>query len=320
MDEGVERFSIIIEDQALKLPLHRFAHEAMGTIFGVSILDGKAEYAQSAARVAFEEVDRLERLMSRFIEGSDVWRINHLNPGSWTPVDADTLRCIQLAQQITTETNGAFDITIGPLITYWQQVNRPAKPDNEQAFHEAAVRTGMELLEISESAHGVGVRAEGVQIDLGGIGKGYAVDRMMEILKEREIPTALAHGGQSTVLAAGAIPGGEGWPLTLCNPQNPSKVWTKLFLRDRALSGSGLLIQNEHIIDPGTCEPVRDKLRAWAQAESAAVSDALATAFMVMAKNQVQQYCKNHKHTGAVLALVTEDGCKMEILGTEITK
>ena len=117
----------------------------------------------------------------------------------------------------------------------------------------------------------------------------------------------------------GSLPEHKGWPLTMCNPQNPSKVWKKIFLRNRALSGSGLLIQGEHIIDPSTCEPVRDKLRAWAHTESAAVSDALSTAFMIMTKDQVQQFCDNHINTGAVLAMVNENGCKMEIVGAEIT-
>ena len=319
MNQDADKFSLL-DDSAIKLPLHRFAHEAMNTIFGVSVLGGKIEYAQSAARAAFEEVDRLERLLSRFIEGSDVWRINHLEAGHWAPVSTDTLRCLQLAEGICDETNGAFDISIGRLLTYWRKSNRPVDRDGVRAFNEAAVRTGMELLQISERACGVGVKARGVQIDLGGIGKGYAVDRMMELLREWDMETILTHGGQSTVRATGSICDHKGWPLTLRNPEKPSEVWVRFDLRDQSLSASGRLIQGEHIVDPRTCEPARGKVRVWVLAKSAALSDAVSTAFMVMSPDEIEQYCQNHKDVGTILASTTSEGCQMRHMGADFTK
>jgi len=309
MNSPTDRFTLTLDDGALKVPLHRFAHEAMNTIFGVSILGGTADYAQSAARFTFEKVDRLELLFSRFIEGSDVWRINHLSAGSWTPVDTDTLKCIQLAQTLTDQTKGVFDITIGPLHNWWRQTDTPDQPDAE--FNQAAVRTGMDLLDINLQAHGVGVRADGVQIDLGGIGKGYAIDQMIQMLKEYDVENALAHGGQSTIFAMGAIPEHPGWPMIITNPDQPAEPWKKIYLSNQALSGSGVQIQGDHIIDPRSCQPALNKSRAYALAESAALADALSTAFMIMSLDEIQTYCQTNKKTGAIIALQKKDAPEM---------
>ena len=314
MNHGPGKFTLTLDEGAIKVPLHRFAHEAMNTIFGVSILGGPADYAQSAARLAFEKVDRLEQLFSRFIEGSDVWRINHLTAGSWTPVDTDTLQCLQLAQNLTDQTNGAFDITIGPLQNWWRQNDTPDQLDTE--FEQAAVRTGMDLLDINQQAHGVGVHTDGVQIDLGGIGKGYAVDQMIQMLKEWDIENALAHGGQSTVFALGAGPEHPGWPLIITNPDQSAKPWKKIYLSNRSLSGSGVQIQGDHIINPRSCQPAHDKLRAYALADSAALADALSTAFMIMSPDEIKTYCLSHQNTGAIIALLNKDKTDMHQFGT----
>jgi len=313
MSSPADKFALTLDDGALKVPLHRFAHEAMNTIFGVSILGGAADCAQSAARLAFEKVDRLEQLLSRFIEGSDVWRINHLAPGSWIPVDADTLKCLQLAQTLTEQTNGAFDITIGPLQNWWRQNDTPDQSAAD--FNAAAVRTGMDLLEINEQAHGVGVRTDGVQIDLGGIGKGYAVDQMIQLLKEQDIENALTHGGQSTIFAMGAIPEHPGWPMIITNPEQPTKPWKKLYVSNQSISGSGVQIQGPHIIDPRSCQLARDKSRAYARADSATRADALSTAFMIMSLDEIETYCQHHQNTGAIIALQEQGECCMKKIG-----
>ncbi|MCP4709678.1 MAG: FAD:protein FMN transferase [Planctomycetes bacterium] len=314
MRSSSDKYTITLDGGALKVPLHRFAHEAMNTIFGVSILGGDADFAQSAARVAFEKVDRLEQLFSRFIEGSDVWRINHLSAGSWTPVDTDTLNCIQLAQTIADQTNGAFDITIGSLHNWWRQNDKPDQSNTE--FEHAAVRTGMDLLEINQQAHGVGVRTDDIQIDLGGIGKGYAVDQMIQMLKEFDIKNALAHGGQSTIFALGAIPEHPGWPMIITNPGQPAANHAKkINISNQSLSGSGAQIQGDHIIDPRSCQPARDKLRAYALAESAARADALSTAFIIMSIDEIEKYCQQQQNTGAIIAIQEQGKSCMKLLG-----
>ena len=153
---------------------------------------------------------------------------------------------------------------------------------------------------MDEAEHTAQLLADGVQIDLGGIGKGYAVDRVAELLREWSIDIALVSGGYSSVLALDAPDGMKGWPLTLSNPGNRKQKLTHLYLRDRALSGSGMQ-KGEHIIDPRTGQPIEDSRAAWAFAGDAATSDALSTAFMIMSPDEVKQYCLGHSDTLAMV-------------------
>ncbi|HEU4891904.1 MAG TPA: FAD:protein FMN transferase, partial [Vicinamibacterales bacterium] len=149
----------------------------------------------------------------------------------------------------------------------------------------------------------------GVRLDLGGIGKGYAVDLMAEVLEEWRLSAALVHGGFSSVLALDAPPGQDGWPLTLSDPGAPSRELARLSIRQTALGASGVR-KGDHIFDPRTGTPVRTRLGAWAsvprpgdsapetvaaprpRAAAGAVTDALATAFMLLSDECIEQLCE----------------------------
>jgi len=289
--------------------IHRFSHEAMATTFEVIIVQEDARYAQEAAYAAFNELDRLEAELSRFIENSDVSRINNLGAHQPLPIGLDTFECLQLSAKMYDETNGAFDITIGSLLSCWLSEDKVEPVPSEEQLNLARQHTGMYLLELDEAEHTVLLLTDGAQIDLGGIGKGYAVDRMVELLHDWSIDTALVHGGYSSVLSLGAPHETKGWPLTLSSPGNrKSQISVAcLYLGDRALSGSGLQ-KGRHIIDPRTAQPVEDKLAAWACAPDAVTTDALSTAFMVMTPDEVNHYCQRHSDTLAMLLMKQQDG------------
>ena len=282
--------------------MQRFSHEAMATTFEVIILHEDARYAQQSAWAAFNELDRLEQELSRFIENSDISRINNLTDCQPLRIGLDAFECLKLAAKIYAETNGAFDITIGSLLDCWLGEDEKARTPSKEQLNLARQRTGIHLFELDEAQHTVALLAEPVQIDLGGIGKGYAVDRMAEMLRDWSIDTALIHGGYSSVLALDAPSSTKGWPLTLSNPHNRKQTLAGLHLQGRALSGSGLQ-KGQHIIDPRTAKPVGDKQAAWACAPDAATADALSTAFMVMTADEVKKYCSNHPDTLAMIVL-----------------
>ncbi|MEE8307561.1 MAG: FAD:protein FMN transferase, partial [Gammaproteobacteria bacterium] len=179
----------------------------------------------------------------------------------------------------------------------------------------ARQHTGTHLLQLDESEHTVQLLASPVQVDLGGIGKGYAVDRMADLLREWSIETALISGGYSSVLALDGPAGTKGWPLTLSNPDNRKQILARPYLQGRALSGSGLQ-KGQHIIDPRTAQPVKGKLAAWTSASNAATADALSTAFMVMSPDEIRQYCSRHPDVPAMIMLEGEvkDAQKDKIL------
>jgi uncharacterized protein (TIGR03663 family) len=255
--------------------LVKFSHRAMHTNFEVLIQDSRGSYAGRAARAAFNEVDRLEGVLSRYIENSDVSRINSLSPGQDTMVDEDTFRCLQIAQRAGQLTGGVFDVTIGDLITAW-------KTDDAQAIQSLlADRPTWKMLKLNADDFTVTVTGQGVMLDLGGIGKGYALDVMAQILDEWGVDKALIHAGGSSIRALNSPSGKNGWPVTLTNPIDQTTM-ARLELQNEVFSCSGLQ-GGQHIINPLTGQAVSDRRACWIRMkENAALADALSTAGMMM--------------------------------------
>jgi len=158
----------------------------------------------------------------------------------------------------------------------------------------------MHLLDLDAKQCSVTLRASPVHVDLGAIGKGYAVEAMANLLAQWEIDIALLHGGRSTVFALGAPPGMPGWPVVLNNPREPSQVLHRPLLHNQALSGSGLQ-KGQHIINPRTAQPLANGRAAWALTPSAATSDAISTAFMIMEVEEIEAYCRQHPEVSALI-------------------
>lgn len=282
--------------------MKRFSHEAMATTFEVIVVHEDQRYAQQAAFAAFREVDRLESELSRFIENSDISRLNNLPANQPLTIGLDTFECLQLSVRIYEQTKEAFDITIGSLLDCWRNKDGSGRRPSAEELNLARQCTGTNLLQLNESEHTIQLLASPMQVDLGGVGKGYAVDRMAELLREWSIDTALISGGYSTVLALEAPAGTKGWPVTLSNPSDCKQILARPYLHHRALSGSGLQ-KGQHIINPRTAQPVEGKRAAWSSAANAATADALSTAFMIMSSDEIEQYCKSNTNTLAVIML-----------------
>ncbi|MHC4173720.1 MAG: FAD:protein FMN transferase [Planctomycetota bacterium] len=287
--------------------MKRFSHEAMATTFEVIVVHEDVRYARQAAAAAFAEVDRLEADLSRYIENSDISRINNLPANQPLLIGLAAFECLQLSCRMYSETGGAFDITIGSLLDCWRNEDGTPRTPSQQELNLARQRTGTALLKLDEAEHTVELLASPMQVDLGGIGKGFAVDLMAELLRDWSIDTALISGGYSSVLALDAPAGTKGWPLTLSDPANRRKILARPYLKRHALSGSGLQ-KGGHIIDPRTARPVKGKRAAWACAPDAATADALSTAFMVMTPDEIKKYCLRHPDVLAMIIL--EDGGK----------
>jgi thiamine biosynthesis lipoprotein len=281
--------------------VHRFAHQAMATTFEVVIQHEERTYAQQAARAAFDEVDRIEGYLSRFLETSDVTRINHLPAGQPAQLSLDAFECLKVSAQISAETGGAFDVTVGFLVDCWvdKEKKQPRTP-SAQELQYARAHTGMDLILFDEPTHAVALTASPVRVDLGAVGKGYGVDRMAEMLREWSIDRALIHGGFSSVLALDAPQGLAGWPVTLSHPEDRRRTLARVALKNISVSGSGVE-KGRHIIDPRTGEPAEGKVATWSIAPEAARADALSTAFMVMSPEEVKDFCVEHPEVRALL-------------------
>jgi len=272
-------------DQAV----HRFEHRAMATTFEIFIAGEDSKFTGAAALAAFEEIDRLEQELSRFLPNSDIARINNLQANGSVRIGFDAYECLRLSAQYWKETRGAFDVTVGSLVDCWVGKDKSLLDPTPHELAQAHKRSGMNLLEFDESSMSVRVHNVAPGIDLGAIGKGYAVDVAATLLKEWGVTSALIHGGASSAYAFGNHPDGRGWPVTLSNPQNPSEVLQKVSLNTQALGGSGIR-KGRHIIDPRIGKPVEVRRAAWACSTSATKSDAVSTACMVMAKEEIEEY------------------------------
>ncbi|MBN1359835.1 MAG: FAD:protein FMN transferase [Sedimentisphaerales bacterium] len=287
--------------------VHRFTHSAMAATFEIIVQHEDKVYARQAANAAFDELDRIERNLSRFVENSDVARMNNLPAGQPLLLGLETFECLRLCQKLHAQADGAFDVTIGFLLDCWRDKDKKLRTPSPDELAYARAHTGMSLLHLDESRYTVELSASPVRVDLGGVGKGYGVDKMAAMLEEWSIDRALLHGGYSSVLALDPPEGTAGWPVTLSDPQDRRRVLVRLQLAHRAVSGSGLQ-KGPHIIDPRLGRPVEAKIAAWSMAPDAATADALSTAFMIMTPQEVKDYCGQHPQTRAWLVLPDRDG------------
>jgi thiamine biosynthesis lipoprotein len=300
--------------------VYRFAHFSMGTTFEILIAGMDEKYALQASQSVFAEVDRIERLFNRFDPCSEIGQINSLRPGQSLQIGMETYEVLKTALRISSQTQGAFDINVGSLLKYRRDMDLGRNAPREDSVN---------LFELSQTSQGftLGRKPDekengkkAFEMDLGGIGKGYALDRVLGILSDWDIHRALVHGGTSTALAVGS-PHHErssekgGWLVGIGGEWDCPEAPRKMILRDRALSGSGTAVKGKHIIDPRTGEPAEGHLAAWVSHSSAAVADALSTAFMVMDTEEVRYFCKIHPE---VWALVVVDPRTCRIFNPDI--
>lgn len=250
-----------------------FRHEAMATTFALFIDGHRPDYARQAATSAWSELERLESELSRYRESSDIARLNRLARGASTIIGDDTFQCLLLAAEVAFATDGAFDATY----------NSSTNPDHAP---------GAPRFTLDPATHTLTSLVEHLHVDLGAIGKGYAVDRLGEHLAEWDITTACLQSGGSTALALDAPVNTAGWTVGL-------DLHGTLPLVRAALSGSGIAVQGAHLIDPRTGAPATRTTRTWALAPTAALSDALSTAFFVWPDTAIASFCAAHPEIGA---------------------
>jgi len=258
---------------------YSFQYEAKTTQFEVIVAGHEHEYARQASGAAFREIDRLNNLLNKYDAGSDIGQINLANPGTMVRVGIETIECLEKAIWAHTASGGLFDPTIGTGFE-WLHVDR----ENFSVGWKS--RTGILPVDSARAGHGQDAHATKPQLNLGGIAKGYAIDKAKEVLADWDVTQAVINGGTSTVLALG-----KEWELGVGGPWGEKVGLTSVTLKDEALSGSGTEVKGDHIINPKTGKAAQRHLAAWAIHPSAACADALSTAFMMMETDKIEQLC-----------------------------
>ncbi|WP_404421030.1 FAD:protein FMN transferase [Nibricoccus sp. IMCC34717] len=248
---------------------HRFKHEAMATWFEIRVAGGDPDYSRQAAEEAFRLINHLEQLLSRFRENSEVAALSRLQAGETVALHPDTFACLSLALEMHALTGGAFDPTLGPR-SGGARGQLALAPDTLSAT----------LLDGS------------VGVDLGAIGKGFALDRAASVLAEWGVGPALLIAGGSSILATGTPE--EPWLIGV------TASWD-LHLLTGSVGTSGLAVKGQHILDPRTGEPATTTpARTWALSGQAAASDALSTAFMLLSPEDIAGVCEDRPECSGI--------------------
>jgi FAD:protein FMN transferase len=283
----------------------------MGSYFEVRVPASTPGAVDLACR-ALDVIDALESQLTVYRDDSEVSRLNetaHLGP---VEVERGLFGLLELAVAVSRETEGAYDVTAGALSEAWGFVKGPKRVPDKQSLAVARARTGWNHLRLDPERRTVAFDREGVRINLGSIGKGYAIDRAIDVIRSHWWPTsALVHGGQSSLYALGSPPGqfGGRWEIALRNPFEPERPLGTLRLRNRGLGTSGAAFQQfvvdgrvyGHLIDPRSGEPALGPASVTVLAPTAALADALSTAFYLLGPEAAGAYVATHPEVGVVI-------------------
>lgn len=288
----------------------QYSKPAMACQFEISFNLHQYCQASTATMLAFQLIDDLEDQLTVYRSHSEVSQLNRTPAGTWVPTEPGLFALLKLAKKIHDDTDGAFDVTAGQLSHLWGFESRSGKLPSEREIAEALKNVDSRLLNLAEPDFQVSRSQEAVKINLGGIGKGYALDQVAGLLEEKGIGDFSIHGGQSSVLTRGSSGQSDaGWQVGLSHPTAAGVRLGLVRLNNQALGTSGTARQGffhkgkryGHIIDPRTGWPCSHHLSTTVVSDSAAISDALATAFFVMETSAVEAYCTKHPKIKALL-------------------
>ena len=304
----------------------RLTTRAMATEFAVmlNLIPSQEEQSAASQRIdvvsdALDLVHALEAQMTVYRDDSELLQINRNAYNNNVCVETNLYSLLRTAARIADDTEGGFDPTSGPLIGVWRACRQENRIPNEDEIRRALGRTGIEFLRFDDDNKTVSFANPHVEINLGGIGKGYALDRMNERLEASPLEDWLLHGGHSSVVARGDHNGLGGWPIGIKDPLFPQQRWANLILTDQAMSSSGTAVQSfrhdgkryGHILDPRSGWPVEEMLSVTVVAPTAAEADALSTAFFVVGLEKIAEYCDNHPNVGAIVIPPPRQGRKL---------
>lgn len=285
----------------------RLAREAMATRFEIALHGDDPVSLRAAGEEALDEIDWVEAQLSIYRSDSQINHANQRAAKEAIKLEPTIFALIQRCLELSEQTEGAFDITLGPLIRCWGFMGGSGQLPSPEALEAAKQLVGRNRIILDPEAFTIRFDKEGVMLDLGSIGKGFALERAKEILEESGVKSALLHGGTSTVATIGTPPNQPAWKIAVTRPEENEagdieiKTIGLAHLKSHALSVSavwGKSFQTEdreygHVIDGRTAEPTTGAVQAAVTLPSATDADAISTALLV-AGNQGIPWLTRH--------------------------
>ena len=269
--------------------LYTFSHPAMATTFSLYLYSDNAARAAEVSSEVFDEVDRIEQLLSNYRESSELSRINENAAAGPVTTDAEMMDFLAQSQHWSEVSDGAFDITVGRLMKSWGVYRHQGHVPPAAELENLRSVTGWQHVVLNRADRTVRFTAAGVELDPGGIGKGFAVDAAVRILRADGISAALLSAGSSTVYALGAPPQHKGWRIVVPGPLPSHAMLSTITLRNESLSSADCSQKNFvadghlycHIMDPRSMRPVEGRIQVSIVHPSATASDALSNVLFV---------------------------------------
>ncbi len=267
-------------------------HPQMGTVFRIKVYSDDSVLVSNAVKKAFLKLDTLNMILSDYRSDSEINRLSSLAFNNPVGVSEDLWNILEISRKAFFQSNGNFDVSLGPLSKVWRRSFRQGTLPDSVPLQEAKSRSGFEKL-ILENRKLTFLKAN-MQLDFGGIGKGYALDKMMEILKNEGLEYVLIETG-SSILTANYPIKNQGWPIVLNGIQ--------VALKYQATSTSGASFQNVrinntiygHILDPKTGLGINHLQEISVVGNTAAEADWQSTAMCIMTKKELRRFAKKYK-------------------------
>ena len=282
----------------LRLYHHDANRLSMGCVYAIEAYGSNGDALPLIVDAALDEVDRIDRLMSHYKADSELSRVNREAARGPVQIDPELFDLIADAMRYSRDSDGAFDITVGALMKAWGFFNDEGRVPADEALADARARVGARLVVLNAREKTIAFDRAGVELDLGGIAKGYAVDRVVQLLQRHNVAAALISAGGSTIYGLGAPPGRDAWTVDLEDPADSRKIAMTVRLNNRALSVAGTSGKSfeadgtmySHIMDPRTGRPVQGMLSVAVLARTATAGDALDNAFFVLGREASRAY------------------------------
>jgi thiamine biosynthesis lipoprotein len=322
------------------------ACHAMATRFEIVLHGDNSKALRAAGEEAIREIERLEDQLSLYRPSSEIAHLNARAAREPVQVTPSLLALLQHARRLNQESDGAFDITIAPLVHCWGFMHGNGRLPRDEELAEARAKVGMHLVELDSVHRTVHFAREGVMLDLGAIGKGYAIERAADLLRENGVSSALLHGGTSSIYALGHPPEAEFWSVSVENPQElatrelPPKVLPLplrggegqgeravhgqrpviVRLRDKSFSVSAIRAKSfevngqsfGHVLDPRTGAPASGAILAAVVLPSATETDALSTALLTLGAEGRSTLLRAHPDIRTLLVWVSGGKLRIE--------
>jgi thiamine biosynthesis lipoprotein len=284
---------------------------SMACVYAIEVYGRDAAALPRITDDAFDEVDRIDRLMSHYKPESPLSRVNREAAQHPVVVDAELFDFLATSMRYNHESGGAFDITVGPLMKAWGFFRGEGRMPSDADLDAARRHVGSRHVTLNPIDKTIAFDEDGVELDLGGIAKGYAVDRAVSLLRQRGIAAALVSSGGSTIYGFGAPPGRAGWNVSIQDPLDRRRFAQTVTLKDRALSIAGTSekffeadgVRYSHIMDPRTGRPVQGVLTVAVLAPTGTAGDALDDALFVMGVEPSRSYLRRYADTEATFFL-----------------